>query len=177
MSLWTQRPGPDEFGAYYAGYVARVPAGDLIDVLTSPLEDDAGILARLRAAPAATAGRRYAEGKWSVAEVMGHVVDTERVFATRAMRFARGDTTPLPGMDQDVLIQGAAFDARPLGSLLTEFEHLRRSNVVLFASLEAPVHDRRGVASDVSFSVRALATILAGHALHHMDVLAERYLA
>lgn len=177
MSLWIQRPGPDEFGDYYAGYVARVPAGDLIEVLISPLQDSGGVLTRLSSAPAATATHRYAEGKWSVAEVIGHIVDTERVFATRAMRFARGDPTPLPGMDQDVLIRGAAFDARPLDSLLDEFAHLRRSNVALFASFADPVLDRRGVASESSFTVRALATILAGHALHHLDVLDERYLA
>ena len=121
-------------------------------------------------------GARYAPGKWSLTEVIGHVVDTERVLATRAMLFARGDAKPLPGFDQDALIEGAMFDDRPLASLVDEFEHLRRANVALFGSWGEEAQARRGVASGCAFTVRALVTIVAGHALHHLDVVRERYL-
>ena len=168
------RPAPGEYADYYTGYVERVPEGDVLDVLARDLDD---ALALLGGVDEERASHRYAPGKWTLAEVLGHVVDIERVFATRAMLFARGDAQPLPGVEQDDLIAGGDFAARPLFSLLDELAHLRRANIALFASLGEQTHLRRGVASGCEFTVRALVYVLAGHAAHHVDVIRERYLA
>jgi len=169
-----ERPGAGEYADFYSGYVSRVPEGD---VLAAMGEDLDGALEVLRGVDAERATFSYAPGKWSLAEVVGHVVDTERVFAMRAMLFARGDAKPLPGVDQDELVEGAHFDRRSLASLLEEFEHQRRASISLFASLDEDTHVLRGVASECEFTVRALVYILAGHAAHHFDVVRERYLA
>lgn len=169
----TQRPGADEFNPFYAGYVGSVPDGDVVARLESELETG---LAFYDALPADRRDHRYAEGKWTVREVLGHVVDTERIFSYRLMCMARGDETPLPGMDQDDYMDGADFAGRSWGSLRAEYEHLRRANVALVSSLGADEFDRRGTASGFPVSVRALVWILAGHEIHHREVIAARYL-
>jgi hypothetical protein len=172
MSL-AQRPGPGEFASSFAGYVAHVPDGDVIATLSRELQRSETLLGRL---PAAKADFRYAPGKWSLKEVLGHVIDAEWIFTYRALCFARGDKGPLPSMDQDQFMAGANFASLPLATLLAQFRHLRSASTLLFSSFGPEVLERRGVASGNEFSVRALPWIIAGHGMHHLGVIESRYL-
>lgn len=171
-SLLAERPAADEFAQYYARYLAQVPDGDVVATLTSQIDDT---LAFLRALPAPRAAYRYAEGKWSVKEVVGHIADAERIFAYRALRIARGDETPLPGFDQDPYVRAANFDARSLLALASELESVRRATLTLLRSMDDESLRRRGVASGAPVTARALAYIIAGHERHHMEILRTRY--
>ena len=168
-----RRPEPSEYAPYYGPYIDRVPDGPIADTLERQMEATRALLAGL---PEDRADHRYQPGKWSIKEVVGHVLDVERIFATRALAFSRNDPEPYPGMDQDRYIDNARFGARALAGLAAELEALRRSNVHLFRSFDAETLDRKGVASGVAFTARAVPWILAGHELHHMGVLRERYL-
>jgi len=167
------RPDATEYAPYYEKYVSLVPAGDVVETLETQLVET---LALLRGLSEERAGSRYEPGKWSVKELVGHLIDSERVFAYRALRFARGDRTPLPGFEQDDYVRGGNFDARPLAELAGEFESVRRATVALLRGLDAEAWQRRGTANESEASVRALAHIIAGHELHHRDVLRTRYL-
>jgi hypothetical protein len=167
------RPLPTEYPPYYSGYIARVPAGDILQRLRSQLHD---ALALLTAMPDAKAAYRYAPGKWSVKEVVGHVIDTERIFAYRALAIARGETGPLPGFDENAYVAGAGFDGRSLRSLAEEWSHLRAANVTLFESVAPQAWDHRGTANNRAITARAIPYIIAGHERHHVAVLRERYL-
>ena len=167
------RPAATEYAPYYERYISRVPDGDLIELLERQLEDT---LALLRAVPEERADARYAPGKWSIKEVVGHLSDTERVFAYRALRFARNDPTPLPGFDQDEYVRHGGFDARTLADLAAEFSAVRRATMDVFRYLDRDALSRRGVANGAEVSVRALAYIIAGHERHHGEVLRTRYL-
>lgn len=168
-------PLPDEYAPYYARYIDRVPGGDITRTLEeSARETDA----LLRSEPArALAEYRYADGKWSVKEVVGHVTDAERVFAYRMLRIARGDTTPLPGFDENAYVPAGNFGARTLDDLLEDFLAVRHATLRLVRGLPADAWTRRGTASDKTISVRALAFIIAGHELHHRAILEQRYFA
>ena len=168
-----RRPAPDEYAPYYAHYVNLVPGDDVLAVLAEQRRSTLGVL---RGIADERFGDRYAEGKWSIAELVGHVIDTEWVMSHRALWFARGGPGPLPSMEQDDFVAAARSDARSAASLLTEYDHLRAANLALFASFDEEVLDRRGVASGAEVSVRALLFEIAGHERHHMTVLAERYL-
>lgn len=168
-----RRPGPDEYATYYAGYVRTVPDGPVIDFLRARRDAFADLLASV---PADLETYRYAPGKWSLREVVGHVVDTERIFAYRALQFARGAADPLPGMDQDLFNAAAPFGDRPLASIAREFLTVRDATLSLVDSFTPDVADRRGVASGNPFTVRSLVWIIAGHEHHHAYILAERYL-
>jgi hypothetical protein len=169
-----RRPRADEIGAYYHGYIALVRADDALAELERCLGETRTLLARFGEARSA---HRYAPGKWSVKEILGHLIDAERVFSYRALRMARGDATPLPGFDQDTFVAAAGSDRRALADLVSELEHLRAANLRFFHSLAAADWERRGTASDSPFVVCAFPWILAGHEIHHRRVLAERYLA
>jgi hypothetical protein len=166
------RPEPDEYAPYYANYIGKVPEGDIRDLLRSELPATIGPLRRL---PAERETHAYAEGKWSIREVVGHLIDAERVFAYRALTFARGDVGPLPSMEEKDWAAISNAGARPLRGLLDELEALRASHVALFAGLAAGAAMRRGAASDAEFPVRALAYILVGHEIHTRGVLRDRY--
>ena len=167
------RPDPSEYNPYYDGYIRAAGEGDIIQILA----DEGENAVRLFDGIEPERGRyRYEEGKWSLAEVLGHIVDTERLFSYRALRIARGDTTPMPGMDQDQWVAGSDFDARGLASLSKEFLALRASNISLFSSFTDEECVRIGNASGFDFSVRALIYITAGHAMHHVRVIEDRYL-
>jgi hypothetical protein len=168
------RPQATEYLSYYERYISLVPDGDVLSTLTEQLDST---LSTLRSLPEEKASFRYAPGKWSVKELVGHVIDGERIFAYRALRFARNDKTPLPGFEQDDYINNATFDDCKLSDLIDEFEHVRRGNLLMFRQLNDEAWTRRGVASDAEVSVRALAYILAGHERHHMKVLKEKYLS
>jgi hypothetical protein len=167
------RPEPTEFAAYYATYVNAVPDGELLAMLRDQL---AATEALLRDIGEARGNHRYAPGKWSVKEVIGHLADAERVFAYRALRFARGDRTPLPGYEQDDYVRTANFDARHLAEIAAEFRSVRSASITLFTGLTPEALVRRGTANNVEFTARALGWIIAGHELHHRRLLKDRYL-
>lgn len=169
-----QRPEASEYASYFGKYVELVAGGDIVEALRGQVW---GSLTTLRMVTEADSLRRYAEGKWSLREVAGHMIDTERIMAYRALRFARADGTDLPGFDQDRYAAAADFDARDWGGLLDEFELVRRANVLMFESFPAKAWGRSGMANGKPVTVRALAYIIAGHELHHMQIVRERYLA
>ncbi|HEX6588400.1 MAG TPA: DinB family protein [Longimicrobiales bacterium] len=171
----TTRPAADEHAPYYARYVDRVPGGDIVRTLEEGARETDALLRSERAH--ALAEHRYAEGKWSVKEVLGHLTDAERVFAYRMMRIARADATPLPGFDENAYTPAGRFDERALDDLLEEFLAVRHATIRLVRGLPAEAWTRRGTASDNPVSVRALAYIIAGHELHHRAILEQRYFA
>ena len=173
MSAILERPAADEFAPYYAGYISRVPDGDIVATIEGQIGDT---LALLRAIPESRGDHRYAPDKWSIKDIIGHVSDTERVMAYRALRIARADQTPLSGFDQDPWVQAAHFETRSVASLVTELEHVRSSTVDLLRSFDERAFLRRGTANGVSLTSRALAWIIAGHERHHLAGLRERYL-
>lgn len=168
----TVRPEAGEYDPYYGRYIALVPDGDVVGALAEQL---AHTIAPLRRLSADDARHAYAPGKWTIAEVVGHVCDVERVMAYRALRIARGDTTPLAGFDENAYTPAGEFDARPFAGLLDELEHVRRATVALLAGLPASAWTRIGTVNAGSVSVRALAWIIAGHERHHGVLLTERY--
>jgi len=167
-----ERPQPSEYHEFYGTYVDAVPEGDVLEILTHAVDELPRLVSDLAEEQA---GFRYEPGKWSVKEVVGHVADCELIFAYRMLRFARGDETALPGMDQDPYVENANFDGQPIAKLAEQFRRARQTTVALVTSFEGNVFDRRGIASENAISVRALAYILAGHELHHRSVLKERY--
>jgi uncharacterized damage-inducible protein DinB len=168
------RPGADEYAPFYAGYVGRVVPGDLVAGLATQL---AGTLELLGAVPEERGDYRYAPDKWSIKEVVGHLADTERIFAYRLLRIARGDVTPLAGFEQNDYVPAGAFHRRSLRGLTDDLRHVRQATVALVRSLDAAALARRGNASGAPVSARALVYIIAGHELHHVDVLRTRYLS
>ncbi|WP_419165596.1 DinB family protein [Candidatus Palauibacter sp.] len=169
-----RRPGPDEHADYYAQYIDRVPADrPLIDVMREAPDALERLLAGL---PAERETFVYAPGKWTCREVLGHVIDAERLFSYRVLHIARGDGAELPGMDQDEWAAASNAGQRSVADLLDEFRGLRAANAALFASFDDETLSRRGTASGFGFTVRALVHIIAGHELHHRGVLRDRYL-
>lgn len=169
----TTPPDPAEYAAYYRRYVDTVPAGDLLVTLEKQLEE---LVALVDGVGEARAGHRYAEGKWSVKELLGHVADTERIFAVRTLCAARGEPADLPGFDENAYVARANFDARTLNSLLGELTAVRRATLALLRSLDEEALARRVTANGHPMTARALAWIIAGHERHHANVLRERYL-
>ncbi len=168
------RPEPSEHLPYYEKYIRLVVGEDPLAALASQIGET---LATLRAVSEAGSLNRYAPGKWSLREVIGHVTDAERVFAYRALRIARGDATPLAGFEQEDWMVSAGFDERSFHDLLDELATVRQASVLLLRPLGAEAWRRRGVASGGDVSVRALAFIIAGHELHHMAIVHEKYLS
>ena len=167
------RPETGEYNAYYEKYVSLVPEGEVVETLERQIGET---LALLRAVSEERAAHRYDAGKWSIKQVVGHIIDAERIFAYRALAIARGDKKSLPGMEPDEYMAVANFDARTLAGLADEFEQVRRSNVHMFRSFDTDAWSRRGVASDSEVTVRALAHIIAGHETHHTNILRTKYL-
>lgn len=168
------RPLPGEYGAYAEDDIAFVEGDDAIAALASaagetlalfePLDDDAA------------AGVTYASGKWTIKEILGHLVDDERIFAFRALSIARGETLELPGFDDTLYVSNGAFEGRPLADLLAEYRSVRQASLTLFAGLPAPAWLRTGTCNAYRASPRGLAFHIAAHELHHLRVLRERYL-
>jgi uncharacterized damage-inducible protein DinB len=170
--MLSRRPAPSEFAPFYANYIAQVPDGDLVATLERQTGATSAYITKL---PDAKRTYRYAEGKWSIAETILHVVDSERVFGYRLMRIARGDTTDLPGFDQDAYVPASRADTRTLLSLAAEFTAVRSSTMQLVRNLSDEVWDLMGRANGHGVSARALAWIIAGHEAHHLRILTERY--
>ncbi len=169
----SQRPDPSEYPAFYAGYIAQVPDGDVVEALIGGAEIAAALLHDVSESQG---DRAYAEGKWTLKEVLLHCADAERIFAYRALRIARGDTTPLPGWDENTYAPMSGANAREMGSVMNELESVRDASVTLFEGLPAEAWSRRGEANGKPITVRAIAWITAGHLLHHLEVIQERYL-
>ncbi len=166
------RPAAGEYAPYFERYVSRVPEDDVIPVLERQRAEVRQVFAGV---PEARGGHRYAPGKWSVREMLGHVLDTERIFAYRALCIARGETAALPGFEQDDYVARAGHDRWTLAELLDDFDAVRQGNVAMLAHLDDGAVRRVGTSSGHPTSVRAIAYILAGHVRHHLGVLAEKY--
>lgn len=172
--LATSRPGTDEYAPAFADYVAEIRDDeDILAVLAGQLDE---VVTRLGAVPDRRGDYRYAAGKWSLKEILGHLSDTERVFAYRALRIGRGDSTPLPGFDDQAWIAELGLAEHPLAEVVEEWAHVRRATLALFRHLPAAAWRRRGTAGEQPTSVRALAYVVAGHTRHHVRVVEERYL-
>jgi len=169
----TTAPAEGEFSPYYGRYVGQVPAGDVIETMRAQLGETTALLREID--PARTTSG-YAPGKWSIRDIVLHMADTERVMAYRALRIARGDSTPLASFDENVFAPAAGANARSMDSLLGEFEAVRRSTIAMLEGFPSDAWSRWGTASDKSVTVRALAWIIAGHERHHVAVIRERYL-
>ena len=170
----TGRPAPNEHAPYYSRYIDLVPAGDIVEVLRAQI---AGTNSFLRGIPDARTLTGYAPGKWSIRDVVGHMSDTERIMGYRALRFARGDRTPVPGFDENEYTPEAGAAARTMNDLVSEFETVRAATIALLEGLPMDAWRRIGTANGKEISVRALAAVIAGHELHHLGVIRERYLA
>ncbi len=168
-----QRPKPGECEAYYDRYIERVPDGDVFDILERGVAETRSVLAGLSAERETF---QYEPGKWSVREVIGHVLDSERAFAYRALAFARGDPAAYPSFEQEEYAAASNAHDRPIADLMAEFEAVRLSNVLMFRSFGDDVWDLCGVASGFQFTVRTFPYIMAGHEIWHREVLRERYL-
>jgi len=166
-------PDRTEAAEYYFRYIDLIPGGGICGHLESQGEASGALLAAIAEEQSR---HRYAPDKWSIREVVGHLIDCERLFVGRAFWFARGFDTSLPSFDQDVAMAASGADRRPWSNLQAEFQALRASTSLFFRSLPEAAWARRGIASDKPFTVRALAYLTAGHVTHHLNILRERYL-
>jgi len=167
------RPEVGEYNEYYARYIALVPDGSIVQTLEREMETTQALLASV---PPDREEYRYAPGKWSLREVIGHLVDTERLFAFRALWFARGAGGELAGMDQEAWARASTAGSRPLADLSAEWGALRRANVLMFGSFTEEDGARVGTASGHEVTVRALAWMIAGHELYHRALIRRDYL-
>lgn len=167
-----KRPDATEYAEYYADYIAKVPGTDILGVLEAQRLQ----MVQLFAGRSERDGSfRYAPGKWTVKEVLGHITDTERVFTYRALCIGRADRTPLPGFEQDDFVKNGKFASRTLADLAEEFAAVRSASIALFRSFDEEAWSRRGVANQKEVTVRALGFITAGHQMHHRAILEEHY--
>ncbi len=166
------RPEPGEYAPYHAGYISEVVGDDILTILDTQRRQ---MLILLSGCGEEEGQFRYAPDKWSVKEVLGHVCDTERIFAYRALRISRGDRTPLPGFEQDDYVRNAPFASRPLAEVIEDYIAVRRATLTLFRNLDQAAWLRRGIVNNNELTVRALAYITAGHEMHHKKILEEKY--
>jgi hypothetical protein len=173
MHAAARRPENSEYAEYFDRYIQWIKDPDVLDVLERQRHSIESILGGLSEEQG---NQRYAPGKWSVKELMGHVIDTERVFAYRALRFARNDATALAGFDQDAFALHANYANIPLQSIAAEFEAVRHATLLLFRHLQPEAWDRHGISNKNELSVRAAAYVIAGHAQHHLEILKSKYM-
>lgn len=168
------RPSANEYHEYFKRYIDRIPPeGDLLQLLESDFRETEKFIQSLSDEQL---NYRYAPGKWSIKEIINHLTDGERVFAYRAMRISRKDQTDLPGFDENLYVPNAKASTRTIASLLSEFSVVRRASIELFKNFDDEMLAQTGTANKNPVSVRALGFIIAGHELHHMNVIKERYL-
>ena len=160
--------------AYFQPYIDYVRSGDILTTLESQIE---GLCSILDSVPADKRNYAYAEGKWTIKQLIGHIIDSERVFAYRAMRFARHDATDLAGFDHDDYVVQGNFELRSIDSLKTEWRTLRGSSVSMLKNIDDAALQFTGTANKLPMSVYSLQYIMAGHVHHHLKVLREKYLA
>ncbi len=166
------RPAPTDFGPFYTGYVNLVPEDDILAAMTSQHED---MVLFLRSISEVDSMVRHAPYTWSTKEVVGHLIDGERIFTYRALRFAREDATPLPSFEENAYATSGAFDRLPLTALVEEFDVVRRASLCLFRNLPADAWTRRGIANNAEITVNAVAYIVVGHMRHHSAILRKRH--
>ena len=167
-----KRPEAGEFAEYYGKYIAKVLGTDVVGIL----ESERLRMSQLFAGRGERDGNfRYAPGKWTIKEMLGHVTDGERIFTYRALRIGRGDETPLASFEQDDYVKNGGFAARTLADLVEEFDAVRRASISLFRSFDEAAWARHGVASQKPVTARALGFIIAGHQIHHRMILEENY--
>lgn len=171
-SIWDERPAAGEYGSFYQSYIEKLGSGNIIEILGEQQEITSSLITSLDERQALY---RYKEQKWTVKEVIGHLIDTERVFAYRALSISRNDTNELPGFDQDEYVEAASFNDRSLQNFRDEYAGQRRSTIALFSSFSKEILDRKGIANNYSLSVRAIPFIIAGHERHHLEILDNRY--
>ncbi len=168
------RPETNEYDPYYNMYISLIEGNDVLSVLhTEPSE----IRAIFSGVPEEKGTFAYADGKWTIKELLSHLIDCERMFAYRVLRISRGDETPIEGFEQDGYIENSNANNRSFAELLDEFDLQRRSNMLMFNNLSEEASKRTGTANEKSISVRALIYTMAGHVRHHIRILNERYLA
>lgn len=167
------RPEQTEYVSYYQQYIDKVPDGAILDTLERQV---AHTLELLSGIDDKKANHRYASDKWSIKQLVGHVVDIERIFCYRALTFARNDKTPLPSFEQDDYVAGSNYDDQTLAVIADQLRVTRSATLAMFRSFDDETWLRTGVASGFEFSVQAIPYILAGHEIHHIGVLKERYL-
>lgn len=167
-----RRPAATEYEAYYSSYIDRTPDGPLVETMTAQIAE---VDRTFRGLSPERAGYRYAPGKWTIREVLGHLIDTERVFGYRAVSFSRADPAPLPSFDQALWNPAGRYDERPIGGLVDEWIATRRATIAFAAALPDEAWNRTGIASDFPFTVRAALWILPGHVRYHLAHLADRY--
>jgi hypothetical protein len=173
IHIMPARPQPNEAASYYSIYIDRITSDDIVEVLAGQLDETVAFLSGISEEQSLN---RYAQGKWSMRELLGHVNDTERVFTFRALWFARGFQDPLPGFDQEIGFKAAESDRISWANHVDEFRAIRSATLAFFRNLPEEAWSRSGIASDSSVTVRALAYIVAGHVSHHVAILRERYL-
>ena len=166
------RPDSSEYTPYFETYIKLVQGEDILKILSAQIDTT---LWYLRTLSDTQGNFRYAPDKWCIKEVVGHLIDTERVFAYRAVSFARSDKSLLPGFEQDDWVRASGSVSQPLAELASEFECVRRSNLYFFQHLEKDAWMRRGIANGREFTVRAIAFMIAGHERHHLQILQTRY--
>ncbi len=166
------KPKPEDYDAIYSGYISLIGDDDIIEVLKEQRKTSEKFL---KTFTEKQGNYSYADGKWTVKEVLGHVIDTEKIMAYRALSFARGEKQSLPGFEQDDYVAESNFNKRSLADLINEFITIRESNIILFKSFNEEILIRRGTASESEVTVLALIYIIAGHEKHHMKFLKERY--
>jgi uncharacterized damage-inducible protein DinB len=166
------RPADGEFAPFYGRYIALVPGSEILAVLKQQAEETINMLDSRKESDG---NLRYAPDKWTVKEILGHLVDGERVFGYRALRVARADQTPMEGFEQDDWVRHGSFAQRSLAGLIEEFRTVRASTLSLLENLPQEAWTRTGTANNNKVSVRALAYIIAGHELHHRRILQEKY--
>jgi hypothetical protein len=172
--ITVERPKPGEYKPYFDRYISLIPGNDILGTLEKQLSKTRTFFAGRGEEDGSL---RYAPDKWTVKEMVGHMVDTERIMAYRALRIARGDRTPLPGFEQDDFVRGGPFADLRLNDLVEEFKAVRATTLTFFRHLRAGDWTRRGTVDGHEITVRALAYIIAGHELHHRHILEERYFA
>lgn len=168
-----QRPKTNEFAPYYNTYISKVEGDGAMSMLESQPAELRSMLGELDEERGSYA---YAEGKWTLKELLSHIIDGERIFSYRILRISRGDETPIEGFEQDDYITNSNANNRPLDDLISEFELERKANMLMFRNISDEGSRRMGTASGVGVSVRALVYIAAGHFAHHAAILQERYL-
>ncbi|MBX7223590.1 MAG: DinB family protein [Blastocatellia bacterium] len=169
-----RRPEPTEHASYYERYISLVPETDVAAASAQQLEET---LTLLRSIPESLGWHRYSPEKWTIKQVIGHMLDTERVMCYRALTFARNGQVALPGFDQDEFNAAANFDEYDLKTLVDEYEATRRANLSFLKHLSPEAWSRSGTASENPVTVRALAYIMVGHERYHLEILRNRYLA
>lgn len=167
------KPEKNEYDPYYEAYVSLAGDGNIVDVLERQAADVERVFS---AVPEEKGPYAYAEGKWSIKELLGHLIDGERIFMYRLFRISRADETPIEGFEQDGYIENARSNSRAFADMLSEFAALRRANVIAYRNFSDKDWGRTGTANQMEITPRALAYIMAGHIAHHLNILKERYL-